>query len=236
MPRKVGTSDAIEAVLREWKASRLTNLPIGGLYARNPVAHKWKSPFRSMMIRECCFWRECDLMHQSYTLFSNQQQLGARILLRSGFETLAILIYLNMMTENVLNGRLDFHLWAENTSKLLIGTRDKESLMPQAINILTIFEKTDKKYPGIKELYRILSETAHPNYEGLLRGYANTRYEEFETDFSDRWMELYGDSHIDQMMLCITCFQYEYDEEWAKLFDELEAWITANDEMLEGSK
>lgn len=45
------------------------------------------------MLREAAFWRMHDLMTQSYELHVLERGLGARILLRSGFETLATLVY-----------------------------------------------------------------------------------------------------------------------------------------------
>jgi hypothetical protein len=89
--------NAVEQNLAAWKASLLASIPIGGLLSRNPVVYKWKAPFRSWMLREAVAWRITDLMAQSYALHQQGHALGARILLRSGFETLATLIYLNRL-------------------------------------------------------------------------------------------------------------------------------------------
>ena len=70
--------NAVEQNLANWKASLFPKIPVGELMARNPVAHKWKAPFRSMMLREAAFWREYDLMSQSYDLYVLEQGLGAR--------------------------------------------------------------------------------------------------------------------------------------------------------------
>lgn len=85
-----------------------------------------------MILREAAFWRQHDLMEQSYRLHREGHSLGARILLRSDFETLATLIYLNVLTEQVLEGRLDFHVFAEKTTTLLLGSRNNEA-MPKSI-------------------------------------------------------------------------------------------------------
>ena len=84
----------VQQNLANWGGSLLEKIPVAGLLARNPVAYKWKAAFRIWMVRELAFWREHDLMTQSYALHQNGHGLGARILLRSGFETLATLIYL----------------------------------------------------------------------------------------------------------------------------------------------
>lgn len=118
--------EAIEENLQNWEAALFQKLPVAGLLARNKVAHKWKAPFRTMMLREAAFWREHDLMVQSYALFQQGHCLGARILLRSGFETLATLIYLNLIMKQVIDGELNFHLFAEKTALLLLGARNNE--------------------------------------------------------------------------------------------------------------
>ena len=103
---------AVEQNLANWKLSLLRNIPVGGLLSRNSVAYKWKAPFRVWMLREAVFWRLHDLMTQSYALHQQGHGLGARILLRSGFESLATLIYVNQLMQQVLDGKLDFHVFA----------------------------------------------------------------------------------------------------------------------------
>jgi len=94
--------NAVEQNLANWKESLLPSIPVGGLLSRNPVAYEWKAPFRVWMLREAVFWRLHDLMTQSYGLYQQGHGLGARILLRSGFESLATLIYLNRLMQQVV--------------------------------------------------------------------------------------------------------------------------------------
>ena len=227
--------NAVEQNLANWEASLFPKIPVGGLLARNPVAHKWKAPFRSIMLREAAFWREHDLMAQSYELHVLERGLGARILLRSGFETLATLIYLNLLMQQVIDGKLNFHLFGHKTTVLLMGSRNNDDL-PKSINIITVLEKCDKRYPGLMGLYAALSESAHPSYEGLCSGYSTIDHDEYETIYSNRWMELHGARHLDSMMLCMETFHHEYGEVWGNLFEKLEKWIEANDEELEATK
>ena len=174
-------------------------------------------------------------MVQSYSLHQHRYALGARILLRSGFETLATITYLNLIMRQVLEGTLNFHQFSEKTTLLLLGSRKNEE-MPVAINILTILKKCDKRYPGLYDLYEDLSESAHPNYEGMMRGYSTTNYDEYETTFSNRWMELYGDRHLDAMMLCLEVFHHEYNAVWPDLMEKLEKWVEINNAGLEATK
>jgi hypothetical protein len=225
----------LEQNLANWGSSRMMSIPVGGLLSRNAVAYKWKALLRVWMLRELAFWREHDLMVQSYALYQQEHVLGARILLRSGFETLGTLTYLNLLIQQVLDGRLNFHLFANKTSILLLGSR-KNDEMPNAISILTVLEKCDKRYPGLLEVYGDLSESAHPNYEGLMAGYSTTNHDEFETTFANRWMELHGGRHLEAMMLCMGTFHHEYDAVWPDLVDQLEKWVVTNDAMLENTK
>jgi hypothetical protein len=151
--------------LAAWKESLLLSIPVGGLLSRNPVAYKWKAPFRAMELREAVSWRLHDLITQSYALHQQGHGLGARILLRSGFETLAILIYLNMLLRQVLEGELNFHDFGEKTSVLLLGSRDG-STEHTSLNIMTILQKCDKRYPRHRKALCRLVRKRSPELRG----------------------------------------------------------------------
>ena len=225
----------VQQILADWGGSLVQKIPVGGLLTRNPVAYKWKSSFRVWMVRELTLWRSHDLMVQSSVLHQQGHVLGARILLRSGFETLGTLTYLNILMQQVLDGKLDFHVFGEKTAALLLGARNNED-MPPAVNIVTVLEKCDKRYSGLMRHYADLSESAHPNYEGLMAGYSKINHDEHETTFFNRWSEQHGDRHLDGMMLCMETFQHEYNEVWPTLIEKLEEWIEANDAELEATK
>jgi len=225
----------IEQNLARWKDSLFPSFYVGGLLSRNPVAYKWKAPFRSLMLREAAFWRIHDLLTQSHFLHQQRHGLGARILLRSAYESLAMLIYLNQLMQKVLDGALNFHVFTYKTARLLAGSKNDPN-GPESINIVTVLGHCDKQYPGLMKRYANLSESAHPSYEGLCVGYSTVDHDEFETKFSNRWMELYGDQHLDSMDLCMQTFHHEYDDVWADLIVKLEKWIEANDTELEATK
>ena len=225
----------IEDNLLAWKMTLCQSVDIGGLYSRNKIAHKWKAPYRSLVLRETVSWRTQDLLQQSLFLYDQDHLLGARILLRSAFETLAILIYLNQYTRKVLSGKLDFHEFSNKTSTLLLGCRD-DSTPHNAINIMTVIEKCNSRYPGIKSLYAQLSESAHPNHEGICVGYSDIDRKNSTTTYTNKWKKMYGKNHIDFMKLCVATFHHEYNEEWTDAFEKLEAWITEHDTQLEATK
>ncbi|MCB5200697.1 hypothetical protein LGQ03_15780 [Loktanella sp. TSTF-M6] len=227
--------DTIAQNLSSWRASLMPSIPIAGLLSRNPIVYKWKAPFRCWLLREAAFWRVTDLLTQSYALHQQGHGLGARILLRSGIETLASLIYLNQLIEQVLVSKLDFHEFGQMTKILSLGSRDG-STKHQSRNIVTILKKCNKRYPGIENLYGILSESAHPNYYGLVAGYSEVNHDEYETCFSNRWMEINGASHLDSIELCMMTFHHEYNDVWPNLMDKFENWIAENTDRLEATK
>lgn len=227
--------NTIEQNLANWRASHMTSIPVGGLMSRNAIAYKWKAPFRCWLLREAAFWRVTDLLTQSYALHQQRHGLGARILLRSGFETLATLFYLHHNIRAVIGGKLDFHEFGNLTSSLVAGSRNKPA-HPIAINVMKMIDKGNKRYPGLRDLYDSLSESAHPNYDGMLGGYAKLDHDEYETNFANRWMDLYGEQNLNLLELCMMVFHDEYDNVWVDLIEKLESWIVANDAQLEATK
>jgi len=227
--------NVVEQVLSNWKNSLPEKVELGGLYSRSSTAHKWKAPFRSLILREAVFWRVHDLLTQSYSLHQQGHGLGARILLRSGFETLAVLIYLNWITEEVLQGARAFHNFTSETSILLLGSRNKTTKHASR-NITTILGYCEKRYVGIQALYGDLCEAAHPNFEGTCFGYSSVDFDNHTTVFQNKWGEMYADKHLSSMRLCMMIFEAEYNEVWPKLFGELESWIEENDAKLEATK
>ena len=225
----------VEQTLAHWKRSLPTEIPLAGLISINPIAYKWKAFHRARILRETVFWRLHDLLEQSFALHQKNHALGARILLRSGIETLAILIYLNQLKSNVLDGSLNFHEFSKKTAILLLGSRN-QTTKHRSINIVTVLEKCDKAYPGVRALYEALSEAAHPNCEGILHGYSSVDFDNHITIFQNKWASMYADTHLKSMQLCMTIFEHEYNEVSIRSTRRLEKWVESNDEELEATK
>jgi hypothetical protein len=225
----------VEINLANWKSSLMANIPLAGLFSRNETAYKWKAPFRCWMLKESVLWRLHDLLTQSVALHKQGHGLGARILLRSGIETFATLVYLNQLMGQVLDRTLNFHDFNDRTLRLTVGSKNK-STKTASINVMTILEKCEKRYPGIGKIYASLSESAHPSYEGLCIGYSKINHDEHDTIFSNRWMELYGENHLGLVGLCMEAFESEYNDKWSDFMTKLEDWIEANDDELEATK
>ena len=218
----------------EWKQGQCLKVDVRELRSRSP-AHKWKGPWRLLLLRECCSWRLSELLNQADFLYSSDLILGARILLRSALETLAMLVYSSQAMCDVVAGKLNFHDFSDKTEKLVLGTRDNITGYV-AINILSVLKKVDQRYPGIASLYAGLCETAHPNCEGMLTSYSESDADSLVTVFGSRWQGRYGNQHEIVMSLILETFMSEYNDEWPVAFEALEQWLVANDAMLESTR
>lgn len=225
----------IRTQLTRWSQSRCQSVSVGGLLARSKTSHKWKAPYRSLVVREALFWRMHDLGQQIVLLIQQDHILGARILLRSAIETLAILIYLNQKTSSVINGSLSFFKFDEITKQLMMGSKDGTTNQA-AVNILTVLEKAEKSHAGLTSMHRSLSESAHPNFDGVLFGYSSTNPDEYETSFENNWIKHFSQEQEPATAFVFAVFEFEYNDTWKQLMIDLEAWLQENDLILEVEK
>jgi hypothetical protein len=184
------TSGLNETVER-WRASLIKSIAVADLLNRNPVAHKWKAPYRSFVIREALLWRMVDLGRQIIVLVDCDGVLGARILLRCAIETTSVLVYLNQRTAAVIEGELSWPEFDRLTMQLLMGSRDQRTDFG-AINIITMVDRANRDYGGLKIMYERISESVHPNYDGVTYGYSRVCPSEFETRFGNYCVENFG--------------------------------------------
>lgn len=67
-------------------------------------------------------------------------------------------------------------------------------------------------------------------------GYSTVDHDNYVTTFVNKWMQMYGSSHLKAMRACMVIFEAEYNEVWPAHFDDLERWIEENDAELEATK
>jgi len=230
-PRLVDMETFRERLLR-WGQSRCEVVEVASLFARCPIAHKWKAPMRSLVVREALFWRMHDLGEQVLLLMEHGRILGARILLRSAIETLALLIYLNRKMKSVLDGDLSYFDFDDITKQLLMGSKNQATAIA-AVNVLTVLKHADKDHPGILAMHEHLSESAHPNYDGVLYGYTNLDPEKFETTFANNWERRFGKEQEPGTAFVLAAFEHEYNVLWHQHMTDFEAWLRAHDDQLE---
>lgn len=222
-------------MLERWNLAMCVQVDRRVEFQRNPIANKWSANYRSLVLREAIFWRTNDLLAQAHSLYEAKQILGSRILIRSSLETIAILIHLNQLIEKVNQGDLEFHLFDEKTRKLMLGSRDG-STKHESLNIVTVLQHCEKKYPGLLGIYTTLCESAHPNFEGLCFGYSDVDHVSDQTNFSNKWWEMWADRHESLVKLVGAVFENEYYEVWPLQAKNLEDWLIENNEALEAAK
>lgn len=227
--------EKIEQTLIRWNEMRCSKVSLADHLARNPTANKWKATYRSLVLREATFWRVHDLLTQAHLLYEANHILGSRILIRSAIESLAILIHLNQLTAQVLEGVLDFHVFDEKTRKLMLGSKDGLT-RHESINIATVLNHCEKKYAGLSSIYATLSESAHPNFEGVCFAYSDIDYVLDETNFSNKWEYMWADRHEPLVQLICMVFEAEYKDVWSTQVELLKTWLTSHDSELEATK
>ncbi|GAB4520245.1 MAG: hypothetical protein Kow00133_06610 [Amphiplicatus sp.] len=136
--------------------------------------------------------------------------------------------------EKVLADEVDFLAFSDKTEDLMLGSRNSSTQF-KAVNILNVLDNCAKKYPDIRNMYDDLSESAHPNYEGMSCGYTEIDHKADTVLFRNRWSELYGEQHPNAMWRCLNIFEYEYNTVWINLSEKLEKWIEKNNAKLEAS-
>lgn len=136
--------------------------------------------------------------------------------------------------ESIVKTNSGFDEYSKKTENLLLGSRDGQS-KHQSINVNTVLDYASKKYPELKRAYAELSETAHPNRDGLSYSYSIVTDKGMNTKFTDNVGRVFKDSQTPLISLLCLIFENEYNDSWINAFDAFEAWIEANDSQLEGS-
>ncbi len=103
------------------------------------------------------------------------------------------------------------------------------------MNIITVLEKCEKNHAGIKQIYSWLSESAHPNYEGMRLSYSSTDPEKKLTTFSNKTNNMYAKMQQDGLLMVMGIFEHEYAR-WQGHFEKLETWLVENEKELEQFK
>ena len=229
------TSEQLAEVVAAYRQSLCPEIDAGGLFTRNNTAHKWKVTYRTLLLRELVAWRFVDLLGQSLLLEKSGGFVGSRIILRSAIETLSILIYCTRKMENIVRTGEGFHQYSDKTINLLLGSKVGQTIH-DAINVLTVLQLASKDHPELQDAYDDLSETAHPNFDGLSMAYSKASDRGMRVEFMMGSERVFGKSQGRLIVLLCAIFEEEYNERWPKAFDAFEAWIEKNDMKLEQTK
>lgn len=162
-----------------------------------------KLPFKVLSLREPLLHRIVDLAEATICLCREGRGMGAGILARSVLETTAILYVLREMVDRVVESR-SLGGFDSRLMSMLFGSKNKRTPV-DAVNIITVIEKMDRKFAGILEHYGHLSEVSHPNYAGVMGSYATIGPSKFQLQVGPRegLDEMIGRVVVPTLCLCL---------------------------------
>jgi hypothetical protein len=227
----------IKATLQAWKNDLVEKVAVNDLVSRCPIAHKWKAPYRCLVIREALLWRMVDLGTAIDVLTDQEQILGVRILLRCAVEASALMEFLCQKIDDVVTGKLSWFDFENDTMRILVGS--KSSLVVdgyEAFNILSVLKRANRTYGALENMHQKLSESVHPNYDGVIYAYSKPVPEAKETHFGNYWTTNFGHQHAPGTAYVFACFFDAYNCRWIDAIESLETWLRENDAELEATR
>ena len=139
-----------------------------------------KAPFQLLCTREALIWRTEELARTACDALERDDLAAAALLSRATVESAALAWRLmEVLDDRHKLSREDLN---DILVKMLVGSR-LWSDMPQALQILSCIDRMNKKVPGVRKSYDILSEMAHPNWHGVFGMYAKTDEPKFTAHF-----------------------------------------------------
>lgn len=139
-----------------------------------------KAPFQLLCTREALIWRTEELARTACDALERDDLTAAALLARATVESAALAWRLMEVLDD--RQKLSRQELNDILMKVLVGSR-LWSDMPQALQILSCIDRMDKKVPGVRKSYDILSEIAHPNWRGVFGLYAKTDEPKFIARF-----------------------------------------------------
>ena len=140
-----------------------------------------KAPFKALAVREALIWRAEEFTRSAYRLLLTGDLAAAVLIIRGVVECAALMARLTQIVferHNSTPEDLDSTL-----SRMLSGWKKHEGEFPDAINILTFVDHLDKRTPGVRRAYDLMSEIAHPNWSGVAGLFSRDDTKTFVTYF-----------------------------------------------------
>jgi len=176
----------------------------------------YRPTFNIDVYREAVLHRFLDLAYSSIHLLENNFHIPAVITARAAQETLSVLAYLNIKLKKFSEDKDLEHL-LDCSKRLSIGWKGGKEF-PEMINVLTCIDSVDKKFNiGFRKHYDLLSESAHPNFSGVLGVYSKSNHETLEVKVGLKSDSVKGlvaltDSTLNICALIFSNLQNEYEE------------------------
>jgi hypothetical protein len=137
------------------------------------------APYLLLCLRAALLWRTEELGRCACDVLARDDVAAGILLTRAVIESTAMMWRLKELLEDraklgpkELNNILD---------KMLYGWKKSASELPEALNVLTLIDRMDRQFLGIRERYDELSEFAHPNWCGAFGHFGATTNDDSET-------------------------------------------------------
>ena len=139
-----------------------------------------KAPVQLFCTREALIWRTEELARTACDALEQDDLTAAALLARATVESAAIAWKLMELLDD--RQKMSPKELNEVLMRLLAGSRLWDD-GPQALQILSCIDRMDKKVPGVRKSYDVLSEIAHPNWRGVFGMYSKTDEAKFTAHF-----------------------------------------------------
>jgi len=175
-----------------------------------------------------------DLGEAIIVLAEGRHALAVRNLTRAALETTVLLEYMAQRIDSVVKGDMGWWDFDKTTMRLLMGSRNGGHF--DAVNILTALNAANRRYGALEMIHTKLSESVHPNYDGVIYAYSRGVPSEMETKFDDYWQKNFGHEQDPALGYVFPVFADAYNNHWIRAMERLEQWLRDNDERLEDER
>lgn len=162
---------------------------------------------KALSLRAGLMYRAYELAFTSHNCATTKNIASSKLLTRALFETTSVLGYLYYKIIAFIKDK-DMESFHAVIMNMFLGSRYSTDSYT-SINILTMIDKIDKKFPGYRDSYDLLSEYSHPNFLGTcglygeLKGENPTEFNSIPIDNEKHKKEI-----IDTICLSLDMLKY----------------------------
>ena len=169
-----------------------------------------KAPVQLFCTREALIWRTEELARTACDALEQDDLTAAALLARATVESAAIAWKLMELLDD--RQKMSPKELNEVLTRLLAGSRLWDD-GPQALQILSCIDRIDKKVPGVRKSYDILSEIAHPNWRGVFGMYSKTDEAKFTAHFGRGLRDSDGTKYtiVNALLGALSLFELAYN-------------------------
>src|SRR3990172_7348369 len=169
-PNLSDTIDDVNRLINSLKSRKVNIIDPGG----RPITPKAVWNLQSYV--QVTLHRAVDLSSEVCNSWNKGQVAVSFLLVRALFENATFMYDLSILLTRYIKED-KFQEVYDLIVNRMFGSRTFTAL-PKSINVMTVIEKLDKKFEGLKDSYERLSEFCHPNYSAMYGLYAKLNKKE----------------------------------------------------------